>query len=85
MIGGILIGAGLALAIAVVIGSIMDWEIRAIVGDFLRDGLPLLLLWLGLRLMSRKTRQEMVYGFRHRHTMRGIPDLYQGLHARDVF
>lgn len=31
--------------------------------------------------MSKAARAELIYGIQHRHTMRGLPDLYEGVGA----
>lgn len=67
------------LLIGIVVGAALVVERfeRGFIRDALRDGLPLALVWVGLKIMSRKCREEVVYGMQHRHIIRGLPDLHQ--------
>lgn len=55
----------------------MEERDRGDLRQLLRNLIPGFLFWLGLRTMSKTARAEMIYGIQHRHTMRGLPDLYE--------
>jgi len=69
-------GGALGIVFVAVLVLARSREAREIAVDALRDGVPLCLFWLGLRLMSRKTRRSTIYSIQRRHTLRGIPDAY---------
>lgn len=77
-VGAMLAGCGLYTYVRA------DTRDRQDIRDGIRNLIPLLLFWLGLRLMNRRCRVETIHSIQHRHSVRGLPDLYEGVRDTGV-